>query len=229
MASITAKSIIDKASNQLFDIPNIKWSRAELLGWVNVAQRLIVIMQPSSTNTISIVPLVAGSRQSLPAHAWLLLDILRNYTAATGGAPGRAVRVVSRKLLDTFDPDWHSATATKSVMNYLFDKQDQTAFFVYPPNNGTGFLEVNYSTIPFDLTAETDVISVPDAYEDAILNYVMFRACSKQADFAPGMQLADGYLTILNNLLGAKLTAETANNPNLGLTPQMADSGGGTS
>jgi len=70
---------------------------------------------------------------------------------------------------------------------------------------------------------------VPDAYEDAILNYVMFRACSKQADFAAGMQLADGYLTTLNNLLGAKLSAETANNPNLGLTPQMADAAGGTS
>lgn len=226
MATITVKSIIDKAANQLFDIPNIKWSRSELLGWVNVAQRLVVIMQPSSTNTIEVIPLVAGTRQHLPTHGWLLLDVLRNYSALTGGTAGRAVRVVSRKLLDTFSPSWHSATATKVVQNYVFDAQDQQAFLVYPPNTGTGFLEINYSTIPADTTNETDMLSIPDAYEDAILNYVLFRACGKQTDFAGGAQLADGYLTIVNNLLGSKLTAEQANNPNLGLIPNPAGVGG---
>lgn len=228
MATITVKSIIDKAANQLFDVPNIKWSRAELLGWVNMAQRLIVIIQPSSTNTIETISLQAGTRQHIPVHGWLLLDVLRNYSALAG-SPGRAVRVVSRRLLDTFNPDWHTATAKKAVQNYVFDKQDQTAFFVYPPNDGTGFLEINYSTIPDDITSEASTLTVPDAYEDAILNYIMFRACSKQADFAPGMQMADAYLTTVNNLLGAKLSAEQANNPNLGLTPQLADNVGGTS
>ena len=35
MGTITAKYIIDKAAVQLIDITNIRWTRAELLGWIN--------------------------------------------------------------------------------------------------------------------------------------------------------------------------------------------------
>ena len=59
MGTITAKSIIDKASVQLLDTGNIRWTRTELLGWVNDAQRQITVMSPNATNKVATIQLTA--------------------------------------------------------------------------------------------------------------------------------------------------------------------------
>lgn len=222
--SLLASTIIDRVSRQLVDVINVTWSRTELLDWLNVGQRLIVVLQPNATNTISTVKLNPGTRQSIPSDGWILLDILRNM-GADGLTPGRAVRVVSRRLLESFNPTWHSDTKSPTVQNYIFDLQDQTAFFVYPPSNGNSYIEINYSSLPTPLTAETQPLGVPDAYEEPLVNYVMFRALSKNAGFAASPQ-ADNYLGMFNTVMGAKVSAEQANNPNIGLAPPQPSIGG---
>lgn len=225
--TVTAQQIIDRAAKQLVDQTNVVWPRSELLGWLSVGQRLIVMLQPSATNTIATVQLVAGSRQSVPADGWMLLEVIRNM-GTTGTAPGRAIRVVSRKLLDAYNPTWHSDPKSGTVQNYVYDLQDQLAFFVYPPSNGTNYVELNYSALPAHLTSESQNIDVPDAYEEALVHYLMFRALSKNAAFAANPQ-AEMYLTLFNSVIGGKLSAEQANNPNLGLMPGPSPAIGGTS
>lgn len=225
MAVVTVGGLIDKASNLLFDVTNIKWPRSEWLYWLNVGQRAIVVLQPASTNEIEVIKLVAGARQSIPTHGWLLLDVIRNM-GTNGTTPGRAIRVVSRHLLDTYNPSWNTDTAAAEVRNYVFDPQDQTAFFVYPPNTGTGYIEINYSYVPQDLTSEASLVTVPDAYESALLDYMLFRACSKATDVNQAAALAANYLGSFNAFMGAKMSAEQANDPNLGLNPGAPGTGG---
>ena len=225
--TIVASALINRIAAQLVDINNVRWSRKSLLDWLSVGQRMIVVIAPSATNTIESVKLVAGSRQSIPAGGWMLLDILRNM--GTGGAtPGRAIRLVSRKLMDNFNPDWHSSTASDITYNYTFDPQDQTSFFVSPPSKGSNYIEINYSALPPALTDESQNIFVPDAYEEALTHYVMFRALSKNAEFAGGPE-ASKYLDLFNAAMGAKVSAEQANNPNLGLTQSNPAVEGGVS
>ena len=225
MAVVTVASLINKAATLLYDQTNIKWPRSEWLGWLNSGQRAIVVLQPSSTNEIEVIKLVAGTRQSIPAHGWLLLDVIRNM-GTTGTTPGRAIRVVHRRMLDSYNPDWNTATASSVVRDYVFDSQNQREFYVYPPNTGTGYVELNYSMIPDDLTSEASTISVSDAYENPLLDYMLFRACSKASDINNGAALAAAYLQAFNAFLGGKLTAEQANNPNLGLQVDSASIGG---
>lgn len=215
MGTLTAQSILDKASIQLIDIPAVRWTRPELLEWLNDAQRTIVMLAPSSSNFTTTVSLAAGTRQSIPSDGWLFLDAYRNMSA--GGAPGRAVRLVSKKLLDSFNPDWHSDTGVAVAKNYLFDPQDQTTFWVYPPNDGTGHLQINYSRLPVACATEGDAIYLNDILQTAILDYILYRACSKDAEYAPGIQLASGYWTAFTTAIGAKAAAEQANNPNINL------------
>lgn len=228
MATISAKNLIDKAAALLFDVTNIKWPRSEWLGWFNMAQRAIVVLHPNSNNTIAVVKLQAGSRQSIPVRGWLLLDILRNM-GTTGTTPGRAIRIISRRLLDAFNPTWNSDTQNSVVRNYWFDMQDQTAFFVYPPNDGTGYIELNYSNVPTDVTDETTLMTIPDSYESAMLDYMLFRACSKATDVNQAAALAPSYLASFNAYMGSKLSSEQANNPNLGLMPMDNSNLGGVS
>lgn len=219
MGTITAKSIIDKASIQLLDTGNARWTRSELLGWINDGQRQIVLMSPNATNKVSTYKLAAGTRQSIPADGWTLLEVIR-YMGTDGTKPGRAIRNTSRELLDSFNPDWHDDCPTLIPRHYLFDPQDQTVFFVYPPNTGKAYVQVNYSPVPADLTSENDTISLSDIFETSLLDYVLYRANSKDAEYAPGVALASGYLQTFMASMGQKSNSELGNNPNQQFAPK---------
>lgn len=222
MGTITAQSIINKASIELNDTANVRWSRSELLGWLNDGQRQIVMMSPNATNKIATVQLVAGSRQSIPEDGWTLLELIR-YMGTDGNKPGRAIRLASRRMLDAYNPDWHNDNKTTTPKHYLFDQQDQTVFYVYPPNNGNGYVQLNYSPVPADLTSETDTISLNDIFQTVLLDYVLYRACSKDAEYAP--TLAGNYLQTFMGAIQAKRATETDNSPNQqmgGFDPNIA-------
>lgn len=228
MGTITAKSIIDKASVQLLDTSNARWTRSELLGWVNDGQRQIIIITPSATNKVAVKKLVAGTRQSIPSDGWTLLEVIR-YMGTTGTKAGRAIRVTSRELIDSFNPNWHDDYPTVMPKHYVFDQQDQTVFYVYPPNNGNGYVQLNYSPIPVDLATEDEAILISDMFETALLDYVLYRANSKDAEYAPGLQLASGYLQTFMASMGVKATAETTNSPNQQFAPKNPDNPGSES
>ena len=219
MGTITAQSIINKASTLLLDTSNVRWSRAELLGWLNDGQRQIVTMAPSATNKVATMRLVAGTRQNIPSDGWTLLNIIR-YMGTDGTRPGRAVRVTSQQLLDSYNPNWHSSTPSVVPQSYVFDQQDMTAFYVYPPNTGNGYVQLNYSPEPADLISESQPIVVRDIFQTALLDYILYRACSKDAEYAPGLQLAAGYLQTFNLAMGVKQDAEIKNSPNQSLQPR---------
>ncbi len=178
MGTYTAQSIIDEASTQLLDPSNTRWTRAELLSWVNDGQRQIVLMSPNATNKVSVVQLVSGSRQTIPSDGWALLELIR-YMGTDGTKPGRAVRLASRELIDAYNPDWHNDAKAAMPKHYIFDQQDQTVFYVYPPNNGQGYVQLNYSPVPPVITNEATAIYVNDIFKGALLDYVLYRACSK--------------------------------------------------
>jgi hypothetical protein len=219
MISSTGKQIIDKAIVQLNDLKGIRWTRTELLGWVSDAQQQIVLMAPNACSITRVVPLFIGTRQSLPVAGWLLLDVYRNMSGDIESlkAPGRAVRIISRDLLDRFNPDWHTDKSVKVVVNYIYDTQDPSTFWVYPPNSGEGQLQINYSKTPDDLETEEQSVEVQPVYEMAMVDYVLYRACSKDAEYAPGLALAQGYLATFTAGVTGKSSTEAANTPNLSM------------
>lgn len=219
MGTVTAGAIIDKAVTQLIDISGVRWTRAELLKWLNDGLRQIVLMQPNATNTPGAVQLTAGTRQLLPTGGWMLLGIYRNM-GITGTTPGRAVRIISRELLDGFNPSWHTAAASAVTQNYIYDLQDQTAYYVYPPSTGTNYLEINYSLQPTDLTSESQVIPMFDVFQAPLLDYVMFRACTKDAEYAPGVTLGQMYLSTFTAALSVKEQSEVRGTPEQGMLPR---------
>jgi hypothetical protein len=228
MGTVTAKTIIDKATIQLIDLTNIRWTRAELLSWLNDGMRQIVLIQPSASSTTSVISLQAGTRQYIPDDGWLLLNIYRNM-GTTGSTPGRAVRIISREILDNFNPNWHTATATAEVRNYMYTNQDQLAFYVYPPNTGTQKIEINYSAQPTDLTSESSVIPIFDVFQSALVDYILYRACSKDAEYAPGVQLSQSYMATFVAAVQGKTQSEVSNDPSQALNPPNPAIRGSTS
>ncbi len=182
MGTITGTVIVNKVATLLFDANNVKWARAELLGWLNDAQRAIVSMVPEAGATQVNVTLVTGTRQSLPADNWMLLEVTRNMGSA-GTTPGRALQRVDKVTLDESQPTWRADTAAAVQTVYMYSLRDRHAFDVWPPSNAANRVEVIYSKMPTDI-AEGSAIGIADIYQPAIMDYILSRAHSKGSPYA---------------------------------------------
>lgn len=189
MATITAQSIIDKAEIILQDTTNVRWPENELLGWLNDAQREIVLQKPDSYAQNESMSLESGTKQTIPSSGIQLLDVTRNM-GTDGSTAGNVVRLIDRRILDDQNSDWHSESQSDSIQHYCFDDRDPKTFYVYPPADGTTQLEIVYSSAPTDVSAIEDTITLDDIYSNAILDYILYRAYQKDAGYAANNQRA---------------------------------------
>jgi hypothetical protein len=213
MPTTTAAELINRAGVALTDTGNVRWTRAELLAYLSAGQREIVIRKPNAYVLRSSVPLVAGTVQALPTTVdnvpvdpIQLVDVLRNAT-------GRAVRRIERDLMDQLNPDWHLTPQGKLVQHYMFSDLDPKRFLVYPPNDGTGCLDIAYSATPPALTSEFDALTLDDIYQDALLDYCLYRAFSKDAEYAADPTRAAARYASFAQAIDSKAAHESADSP----------------
>jgi len=209
--AIAVNSIISRAQILIQDTTGVRWPATELLDWVNDGQREVCLFKPSVGAKNETLDLVSGTKQSIPASGLGLLRVVRNMTDAGAGA--RSVRIIDREVLDTQLPDWHSSTTAADVKHYIFDDLDPKTFYVYPPNDGTGHLEIIYAATPTAVTSSDD-ISIPDVYANSLLDYVLFRAYGKDSDHAGNAQRSVQHYQLFTASLGMKTQSEGMASPN---------------
>lgn len=207
MPTITAQSIISKAQILAQDTTGVRWPASEWLGWLNDAQREIAIARPNSFTKIASVPLVAGTKQSIPSDGIMFIEYYRAMGAA-GTTPGSSARKVDRRLLDSQIPSWHTATATAAPQHYIFDPLAPKTFYVYPPSTGGVQAEILYSASPTDVAAAANTISLDDIYATVILDYLLYRAYSKDSEFVGNAERALVYRKAFEGAIGLKTTAD---------------------
>lgn len=226
MATITAQNIIDKAEIILQDTTNTRWPEDELLGWLNDGQREIVLNKPDANPTNESVALTAGTKQSIPTSGMQLLKVVRNM-GTDGSTVGRAITLIDQRILDEQRSDWHTETQVAAIKHYSFDERDPRHFYVYPPADGTSQIELVYASAPADLDIG-DTISIDDIYANALLDYVLYRAYAKDADYAVNNQrVLSAYKSFLSSL-GKREQIETRDSPVMQpiVVPGTVQSGG---
>lgn len=184
-----ASDIMKRASTILQDAGAVRWTAVELHDWLNQALVEVVNMKPNAKTMVAQLPLVAGTLQTLPAEYTRLSRVLRN----VGAGGGRAVRVLFRReTLDHQLPGWQDSSVLpncKTVNMVYQDLAESRHFWVIPGNDGTGKVEAIVCAMPNpvprpsgDVTAvesyDTEV-DLPDIYQTALLDLVLFRAFSK--------------------------------------------------
>lgn len=205
--AVLASSILTRVRTQLVDNGSTqRWTDTELLSWLSDGQRHVVSAVPWASPKVATVSLAAGTRQAVPSDGWKLITVYRNLTAV--GVAGLSCLYVPRTVLDTQYATWHTTTNTSSaVTHWTYDENDPQAFYVFPRNDGTGSVEVNYSVMPTDVASTSSNITIRDIFQTALFDYVMFRAHSKDSDYAAGQQLAGAYWQSFSNYVaihGAK-------------------------
>jgi hypothetical protein len=223
---VQVSDVLSRAQKLIQDETGIRWPLPELACWFNDGTREVAIHKPSASAKSVVLPLVRGTRQVIPAGALMLLRVIRNLKSGSTDSNrigGRSVRVVNRDVLDTQHPDWHdedAAAFSPQVKHFVFDESDPTAFYVYPGNDGQGQIEalVSHSPEPVDtsgatLSAYNVPMPLPDVYANAVLDYVLYRAYSKDASFAENMERANLHYNAFASSLGIKLGNETGAGP----------------
>jgi hypothetical protein len=214
MPSLTdAKTIIDKASILLGDASQTRWFPSELLGYLNDGQTEITLMVPNCNPSTALITLVAGSKQEAPDDSIRINGFVRNMGVG-GSTPGRIIREVTRAYMDAYVPNWTSSTPDDEVIHAVYDAEDNNkTFYVYPPQPNTpSQIEIVYSKVP---TKVNDVnpgtkITIADYYSNALLDYILYRAFSKDSEYANQAERSANHYTAFVNAVGAKFKVDSA-------------------
>ena len=217
--TITAQSVIRRCVETLQDNTSVRWPVAELVRYLNDGQREVVMYRPDSMVTNANLTLVAGSRQALPANGAKLIEVIRNNSAASK----RAVRMVNREVLDAQSPGWHNITGVAEVLHFMYDPRDPKVFYVYPPATTAAALDIVYAAYPTDITEPADGatydgvsgnISLPDIYGNALIDYILYRAYTKDSEYAGNASRATAHYSAFANALGIEMKATVNFQPN---------------
>jgi len=222
--AVTVASVLSRVDAVLQDTSNIRWPDTELILWVNDAQREIALIKPDSTATVATVTLAAGTKQSIPSGGNRLLDVTRNMSAASSGTGGRAIRLVNRSVLDAQSPSWHdpavtgSAKHTSVIKHYTYEEDNPRTFYVYPGVSGNAYVELTYSANPATV-GTSDNLGVPDVYANAVMNFVLYMAYMKEAEFAENAQRAGAHYNLFGSSVAGKGQLDAVTSPNLNIRP----------
>ncbi len=208
-----ASVIIAQAAEMLQDEPMVTWTEAQHIQRVNSAQRAVAAEIPEASTSTKTMELAAGSEQALAEGESRLLAVLRNM-GTDGTTPGNAVRVADKTVLDVFDPGWHQTTATAVVLDYMTDERNPTQFWVNPPADGTAQVEVLVTSVPADITALSNSITIPDKYANAMREYVLYLCFARDSEMTPNYVRAERHLLNFANFLGMQLNNSMRVSPN---------------
>ena len=206
--AISAQSIIRRVVETLQDPTSIRWPVPELVRYLNDGQREIKLHRPDTVRRTGDISLVPGSRQTLPAGADKLIEIWHNK------ASRRAVQMVDRRILDDQSPGWHALNGVTEILHYTYDPRVPTEFFVYPPAATGAVLVGAYSVNPADITepadgslytAVTGNVAIIDSLANALQDYVLYRAYTKDSEYAGNGARAQAHYTAFANALGLEV------------------------
>lgn len=209
MATTKVATLIETAGIILQDTSQVRFPQAELMTFLNDAQREIVLHRPDAKTVNGNMTCVAGSKQSIPNTGLRLIDVVRNDA-------GRAITQIDRKILDETLPNWHNTAAdgTKKIEHFVYDPADPKNFYVYPNATSSMNIEIIYSTAPADISYTTTVtITLDDIYANAILDYMLYRAYQKDSEYAGNADRSMMHYQSFANALGIKSRADAAIDP----------------
>ena len=210
---IEVKSILQNASVALADErDHRRWPLAELLA--NLHDGLLELQErrPDAFSAARPHLLTAGARQTV-AGVHSVLSATMNVLRSDPTVPRRTVRMVTRLHLDNSDREWVGRPQATLIENAALDNHEREKFWVQPPSDGQGAVELQVSirpelvgiaagANPLLLNSYAFTLDVPREFAPALTYYVLHRAWAKDADFAANQQNSNKYYDWFKQAIG---------------------------
>lgn len=219
MSTVKVVSLLSRAAVLLQDDDLVRWAPLDLQSWLNDGYRELVNLRPDANTIAAEYACQAGVRQVLSfSDAARLVSVSHNTATASNKYN---VVLVSSSSLDSQRRGWRAEPQTINIEHYLFDPRTPKEFDVYPPATSAARLWVLYAAIPapHTLTAEqlinqatAEVIRVDDAFANALLDYILYRAYSIDGESGSNGKAA-AYYNTFRTALGEKGQSDAASQP----------------
>lgn len=222
MSTVKVVDLISRAHTILLDTTAVRWPALELQNWLNDGYREIVNILPAAYVQSTLFTCAAGYRQdisSISTRVFKLIEVICNRAASSRK---RAIQLVSRKSLDTMRPGWYAETAGVNIQKYVFDPRMPKEFLVYPPATTAAQVELLYSEVPAPHTltesqlmnsSTTEVIRLDDIYASPLLDYILYRAYTKDAEQPNNAARAVAHYQAMTTALGGRTQGDKAAEP----------------
>lgn len=208
MATTKIVDLISRAEIITQDKTSVRWPKQEWLDWYNDAILFVVNRRPDkSVKNVNFTVDETNSKQSIPSDGIGLFTVTRNVSS------GKPIREVSRNQLDDQYVDWHTRTAD-DIDHFIYDKRDPSSFYIYPrPNSANHSIEITYPYTPTAITVsnfdtDTQVIGVDDSFVNPILDFMLYRAYSKDRDYSENAQRATQHYQVAENAIEQKTRSD---------------------
>ncbi len=195
---ITVKNLIDRISRDLIDLRNVRWSRPELIDFMNDAIAAIVIRRPDLSRATAVVA-TSSNTVALPTDAYQIL--------AVNHIDNVAATFVSINKLNQLYPEWR--TTVGAPVCWTRNELDETTLFLYPAPQEQVNVEVVYSRT-LKVTDESAAFPLSEVYEGVVADFVMYRAYNKDSLNPAEGQKAQLHLQAFATALGDKTATDNA-------------------
>lgn len=214
MGTILVRDLVQQVNDHLNDSDAVEWTRAEMLVYLNSAEKDICMMDRKAFVQVSAVQLAPGTLQTVPSDGLGLFRLTRNM-GVDGLTPGHIITEMPLAVMDT-DETWHTSVADIVVQHFIRIPQDDSRFYVYPPVHAMTdvYAEISYPATPpeivvTDWVAGLITINLPDIYADALFYLMVFKACDRLKNNIEGMAgKAQAALSMAVQLVTGKSSAD---------------------
>lgn len=207
MANTLIKAFIDKAKLRVVDEDMIRWDLPFWITALNDAINAVITIRPDAHSKTTEFTCVAGTIQTLDENCNILLDVIRNID-------GKAVRGLDdMEMINNYRPEWIESIDQKSVDCYMQDESTPNTFYIYPGVSNQHKLLIAVSIFPDPITqndyASNKKIAISPVYDNAIIEYMIYLAFIRDAEFASNASNAALAQQAFFNLLGVKSKADS--------------------
>lgn len=205
MAAI--QSIVDRVAFVTKDPTFTRHTLAEILLWTQDAIDQVASLHPRAAAIPVTLTLAEGSRQDLraidPNRVWMrIYEITCN--VVSNKPVGGTVRQIMRSSLDNAVRNWRATAPAAEVKEYAIDERDPFSFDVYPPVvAGTKVLALA-AVKPAPFEDEDSMFPLAPGYDIPVVDYVLFRLFSKDANDPTYAGRASGHLQAFNLAMGVE-------------------------
>lgn len=196
---MTPQDIITRARDVTNDTVSSAYrqSDTELLRYFNDGVREISLLQPNIFQVIG--DYVCTPSQSEQAISFTSAQAIVKVLCVHGST---ALTEFSMDAMSAFNPGWRADTVG-SAKQWCRAQGDLLRFFVYPPAPAaTQTLDILYVVSPTDLAIGATITAIPDSLTPALVDYVVFRAESKDDEHGSSGRAVAAYQRFVSVVKG---------------------------
>jgi hypothetical protein len=214
MAALQVQDVKTRVKRTFGDEAGVQVTDADILMWINDAQRNIVRDNDNVLPTVGTANVVAGQNNyTLPS------DLYRVHTVKWNGYN---LKSLSWQDFNTKFQGWESTDSLYSQGQPTFYTLWQSSFYLFPtPSSAlTSGLKIYYTRRPVDRVNDTDVLDTPEEYNDAVVNYVLQKCYELDEDWTGAGNKASEVTADLNSLKIQEQWRDEESYPSIRVMPE---------